>query len=154
CTAFPGGVDRKCADHTNHPNRLDEAGMSLLRKYWMSEFGGGAAEFAIVLIPFAALIFAIIHLCLLFYANQTLHFATEGAARCASVLSSTTCNNLTNIRSYASGLYKGPNISVAFDYSTTGANNCGHTVTGSGTYQLNAVFVRVGVPLAASACFP
>jgi len=128
--------------------------MSLLGKYWKDEFGGGAAEFAIVLIPFTALIFAIIHMCLLFYANQTLHFATEGAARCASVLSGSTCSNTTNIQNYASGLYRGPNISASFGYSTTGANNCGHTVTGSGTYQLNAVFVSVAVPLAASACFP
>ena len=124
------------------------------RKFCKDESGGGAAEFAIVLIPFTALIFAIIHLCFVFYANQALQFAVEGAARCSSVLSSTTCNGTTNIQNYASGLYKGPNISVAFAYSTSGANNCGHTVTGTGTYQINAVVKNVAVPLAAAACFP
>ena len=119
--------------------------------YWREEFGGGAAEFAIVVIPFSALIFAIIHLCLMFYSNQNLQFAVEGAARCSSVQSSTTCTNSTAVQNYASGLYKGPNIAASFAYSTAG---CGHTVTGTGTYVLDAVLVRTSIPLSATACFP
>lgn len=124
--------------------------MNSLCRYWKDEFGGGAAEFAIVLLPFAALIFAIIHLCLLFFANQSLQFAAEAAARCYSV-DSINCSSTGAAQTYAMSHYKGPNISPTFVATGTG---CGHTVNGNGTYQLNAVFVRVGVPLAATACFP
>lgn len=124
--------------------------MSKLGRYWKDESGSGAAEFAIVLIPFAALIFAIIHLCLLFFANQSLQFAAEAAARCYSV-DSVNCATTGAVQTYATSHYKGPNISPTFVASGIG---CGHTVTGSGSYQLNAVFVRKSVPLAATACYP
>lgn len=125
--------------------------MKQLRAYWRDEHGGGAAEFALVVMPFSALIFGIVHLCLMLYANQNLQFAVEGAARCSSVMSATTCNTPGAVQTYASGLYKGPNISPSFGYLQTG---CGNTVTGTGSYTLNAVFVRVSVPLSSTACFP
>lgn len=125
--------------------------MMRLRAYWRDEHGGGAAEFAIVAMVFSALIFAIIHLCLMFYANQNLQFAVEGAARCSSVMSATTCNTPGAVQTYAGGLYKGPNISPSFVYTATG---CGNTVTGTGSYTLNAVFVGTSVPLSVTACFP
>jgi len=124
--------------------------MSGFRRYWKDECGSGAAEFVIVLIPFAALIFAIIHLCLMFYANQTLQFATEAGARCYSV-DSVNCNTTGAVQTYASGKYKGPNISPTFVAAATG---CGHTVTGTGSYSFNAVVGRFTVPLSATACFP
>jgi len=124
--------------------------MSRACKFWANERGGGAAEFALVLLPFAALIYAIIHLCLLFYANQTLQFATEAAARCYSV-DSINCSTTGAVQLYAAGRYKGPNITPTFAATATG---CGHTVNGSGSYQLNAVVVNVSVPLTATACFP
>ena len=126
--------------------------MKLLGKYWREERGSGAAEFTIVLLPFAALIFAIVHLSLLFYANQTLQFATEAAARCYSV-DAVNCSTTGAVQTYASGKYKGPNISANFS-ALAYPTGCGHTVTGSGTYQLNAVFKNVSVPLSATACFP
>ena len=125
--------------------------MRWLSAYWHEDRGGGAAEFAIVVLPFSALIFAIIHLSLMFYANQNLQFAVEGAARCSSVMSATTCNSTGAVQTYAAGLYKGPNISPSFVYTATG---CGNTVTGTGSYTLNAVFVRTSVPLSVTACFP
>ena len=125
--------------------------MKWLRGYWENEDGAGAAEFALVVMPFSALIFGIIHLCLMLYANQNLQFAVEGAARCSSVMSATTCNTTGAVQSYAAGLYKGPNISATFAYTTAG---CGNTVTGNGSYTLNAVLVSTTVPLVATACFP
>lgn len=125
--------------------------MRLWRGYWREERGAGAAEFAIVVLPFSVLIFAIIHLCLMFYANQNLQYAVEAAARCSSVMSTTTCNNSTAVQNYAAALYKGPNISPSFVYAATG---CGHTVTGTGSYAMNAVVVTTSVPLSSTACFP
>ena len=120
------------------------------RRFWHDESGSGAAEFVMVLLPFAALIFAIIHLRLLFYANQSLQFATEAAARCYSV-DSVNCSTIGAAQTYAAGRYAGPNIGATFVAAATG---CGHTVTGSGNYSLNAVFVTRSVPLNATACFP
>ena len=124
--------------------------MKRLGRYWKDEHGSGAAEFAIVLLPFVVLIFAIIHLCLMFYANQTLQFATEAAARCYSV-DSINCSTTGAVQLYAAGRYKGPNITPTFVATATG---CGHTVNANGSYQLNAVVVNVSVPLTATACFP
>jgi Flp pilus assembly protein TadG len=124
--------------------------MNLFVRYWRDQLGAGAAEFAIVVIPFTAMIFGIIHLSLLFYANQTLQFAAEAAARCYSV-DSVNCATTGAVQTYAAGRYTGPNISPSFVASGVG---CGHTVTGTGNYQLNAVFVNVSVPLSVSACFP
>jgi Flp pilus assembly protein TadG len=124
--------------------------MKPLGGFWKEELGSGAAEFALVLLPFSALVFAIIHLCLLFYANQGLQFATEAAARCYSV-DAVNCSTTGAAQSYASVKYTGPNIGATFVAAGTG---CGHTVTGTGNYNLNAVFVRMSVPLSVTACFP
>ena len=119
-------------------------------RFCREEFGGSAAEFAIVVLPFGALIFAIIHLCMLFYANQSLQFATEAAARCYSV-DSTNCGTTGAVQTYASGRYAGPNIGATFNPAATG---CGHTVTGQGNYTVNAVVISKTVTLNATACFP
>jgi len=119
-------------------------------RYWRHESGSGAAEFTMVLIPFAALIFGIIHMSLLFYANQSLQFAAEAAARCFSV-DANNCATTGAAQTFASGKYKGPNIGATFVASKTG---CGHTVAGSGNYSLNAVVVSRNIPLTATACFP
>ena len=119
-------------------------------RFLREERGSGAAEFTLVFIPFAAMVFGIIHLGLLFYANQSLQFAAEMAARCFSV-DANTCPTTGSVQTYAAGKYKGPNIGASFVASKTG---CGHTVAGSGNYTFNAVFVRRSVPLTATACFP
>ena len=124
--------------------------MRRLTVFLREEFGGGTAEFAIVLLPFSALIFAIIHLCLLFYANESLQFATESGARCYSV-DSVNCGTPGAAQTYASGKYTGPTISPVFVATATG---CGHTVTANGTYAFNAVVASFSVPLTATACFP
>src|SRR5205823_203497 len=101
--------------------RTDAAGMTIMRGrlgYWKEENGAGAAEFVLVLLPFLALIFAIIEGSMMFYANHTLQYATEAAARCSSVMSGSTCGNAAAITNYASNHYNGPNIAPVFSYST------------------------------------
>lgn len=124
--------------------------MRFLISFLRNECGSGAAEFALVIIPFSAMIFGIIHMSLLFYANQSLQFATEAAARCYSV-DSTNCSSTGATQTYAASRYAGPNIGASFVASTAG---CGHTVTGSGNYALNAVVITRSIPLSAAACFP
>jgi Flp pilus assembly protein TadG len=119
--------------------------------YWKDESGAGAAEFALVLIPFLALIFGIINLSLMFYANHTLQYAAEAAARCASVGRFTNCTTTAAVQNYALSHYSGPNITPVFVATTAG---CGHTVTGNANFPLNAVVLNITVPLSATACFP
>jgi Flp pilus assembly protein TadG len=118
--------------------------------YWKNENGSGAAEFVLVLIPFTALIFGIIGVSLMFYANQTLQYAAEDAARCYSV-NSATCGTTGATQAYAATRYSGPNIAPVFVATPTG---CGHTVAGTANFPLNAVLVSITVPLSATACFP
>jgi Flp pilus assembly protein TadG len=127
--------------------------MSRLTGYWREELGS-AAEFALVLIPFSMLIFMILHLGLMFYANENLQYAAEAAARCYSV-DSTNCGTTANAAGYASARYKGPNIGASFLASYTALPaGCGHKVTGTGTYQVDALLVHRSVTLRAASCFP
>lgn len=124
------------------------------RSYRKDESGAGAIEFVLVLIPFLALVFGIINVSMMYYANHTLQYAAEDAARCYSIgslVNSTTCNSAANAVTYAGTRYSGPNISPVFSASVTA---CGHTVTGTANYPLNVVLFNMSVPLSATACFP
>ena len=114
------------------------------------ESGAAMAEFAMVLIPFTAMIFAIIYGALIFYANQTLQSATEAAARCYSV-DRGTCGSTGNVQTYAASRYTGPNIGATFTPSATG---CGHTVIGTGNFPINIVVWSTSITMYATACFP
>lgn len=118
--------------------------------YWKDENGASSAEFALVIIPFLALVFAIIHLSFVFYANQSLQFAAEAAARCYSV-DAVTCSSVGAAQTFAASRYKGPSIGATFIATATG---CGHTVAGTGSYTVDAIVVAIPVNLAATACFP
>ena len=118
--------------------------------YWKDECGASSAEFALVVVPFLALIFAIIAMSMMMYTNQSLQYATEAAARCFAVDVSN-CPPAGAAQTYASNRYTGPNIGPAFVATATG---CGHTVTGTASLPLDAVVISITVPLSASACFP
>ncbi len=118
--------------------------------YWKDERGAGAAEFALVLLPFLALIFGIIGLSTMFYTNHALHYATEAAARCFAV-NVTSCPDTGATQAYAATRYSGPDISPVFVASTAG---CGHTVTGNANFTLDAVVTSITVPFSATACYP
>ena len=119
-------------------------------QYVRDQSGAGAAEFALVLIPFVAMVFGIIGLSLMFYSNQLLHYAVEDAARCASV-KTTICTNATTTQAYALSHFGAPGLSPTFVASKPA---CGNKVVGTATYPLNAGLVNISVPLSATACYP
>lgn len=120
-------------------------------RYLADEKGASAAEFALVLIPFAGLVFGIIGISLMIYANETLQYATEDAARCASV-KTTVCTDAASTQAYALSRYTGPALSPTFAYDASAS--CGHSVTGTATMDLDIGLVNISVPLQAHACFP
>ncbi len=124
--------------------------------------GGSATEFAVVVPIFFALVFAIIHLSFILWGETSLHWATETAARCASInapLSGATgacatSGSTTNatVKAYAATQYHGPNVSPVFTANI--AATCGKLVSATATYQLNAVVASVPVTLNAKSCYP
>jgi Flp pilus assembly protein TadG len=124
--------------------------------YIADETGASTAEFALAFIPFSALVFGIIALSMVLYANQTLQFATEAAARYYSV---TTANNNgtepsgTAISNYGLQQYAGP-MTPTFTSSRGGCGPNGFQVYGTGTIPLDAGVYNTTLTLQAHACFP
>ena len=113
------------------------------------ESGSAAVEAALVLPPFLMLSLGILSACVAVFAASSLHYAVEAAARCYSV-DSAQCGTAMATQSYAQTLYKGPSTPT-FTASTP---SCGHQVTGTLTYALNAGKKHWTVPLSATACYP
>jgi Flp pilus assembly protein TadG len=108
--------------------------------------GSALIQFALVLPPFVMLIFGIIEIGRGLWLQNALHYATEQAARCASI-NTTTCS-AANIGSYAAGV-SGANIPAsAFTLSTP---LCGNQV--DATYRINVSKV-MSWTLTAKSCFP
>jgi Flp pilus assembly protein TadG len=113
--------------------------------------GAAAVEFALVMPAFIALIVGAIFTAQTMYAASSLRYATEAAARCASV-NTTTCSSDSATQTYAASKYLGP-VSPAPTFVSSSVA-CGHKVTGSLTYVLNTGVTTINVPLSAAACFP
>ncbi|MDB5444606.1 MAG: TadE family protein [Phenylobacterium sp.] len=121
-----------------------------LQRLMAAEHGGAAVEYAMVLPVFITLIVGGLCAGNLAFAVNSLHYAVQDAARCASV-KTTVCTSPSNIQSYAAGRYSGPQISPSFSYSTGG---CGHTVSATATYPIILAAATLNVPISASACYP
>ena len=116
--------------------------------------GTSAVEFALVLGPFITLVMGGLGLGFVLWANTTLHFAAEDAARCGVVKTTVCTNNPADIVTYANSHYNGPNISPVFTATNSGCGAGSWTVTATATYPLNTGLVNLSVPLTATACFP
>lgn len=131
------------------------ARMRLLRLV-SCESGTTAVEFALVATPFFFFFLGILSACLAVFASASLQYAAEGAARCYSIGSqcsstnSTLCSTATTTQSCAQTLYRGPN-SPTFSASTPA---CGHQVSATLNYVLNAGVAHWTIPMSATACFP
>jgi Flp pilus assembly protein TadG len=112
--------------------------------------GAAALEFAMVIPAFIALTVGAMFTANLVFTVASMHYATEAAARCASI-QTTVCTSAGVIQSYATSHYAGPSVSPSFVYSTAG---CGHTVTGTVTYSLNIGSMTQNVPVSTSSCYP
>jgi len=113
--------------------------------------GAGAVEFALVLPAVLMVIVGGINLCLVSYTLAGLHYATEAAARCAS-LDSTTCGNSAGVDSYAKTKFINASGQVASFALTTAS--CGSAVTGTVNYKLNIGIKTLDLPLRADSCAP
>jgi hypothetical protein len=85
---------------------------------------------------------------LLGFAMANMRFAAQEGARCASVQTSVCTNNITTA---AFALSRFGGTGATFTSSTA---TCGHLVSATMTYRLNAVITSISIPLSAQACFP
>jgi Flp pilus assembly protein TadG len=113
--------------------------------------GSTAVETAMLIPVYSGLTLAVMTGGFLLFAAASLHFAVEGAARCSSVMT-TQCTSASTTQTYATNHYYGPSIPVPTFTASTAA--CGHQVSGSVTYVLNAGVTSWNVPISATACFP
>ncbi len=136
--------------------------MRLVARYLRNDRGTSAAEFALVVLPFSALVFAIIWMGLLLYSDNQLQQATEAAARCWSISNVTNANSqclgsgptdASKAVAYAKDRYKGLG-SATFQPPTIPGSGCAHEIDGSVTININVVVYSQDVPLTARACFP
>jgi Flp pilus assembly protein TadG len=112
--------------------------------------GAAALEFAMVVPAFIALTVGAMFTANLVFTVSSMHYASEAAARCASI-QTTVCTSASVTQAYATSHYAGPSVSPSFVYSASG---CGHTVTGTVTYAMNVGSRTINVPVSTSACYP
>jgi Flp pilus assembly protein TadG len=123
--------------------------------YLKDEDGAGTAEFVLILPPLLMFLFGFIHLCMMMYTSSQLHWATEEAARCASVRMECRNEDASDptdlITAWANSHYKGF-TTAAFDYDAAGS--CGHQVTATSNYKITIPLYSRTFNLNSSACFP
>jgi len=128
--------------------------MRKLASYIRDETGASAAEFAMVFIPFSAMVLGILGLCMVLYANQTLQSATEQSARYYSVHYADTGIDVgSSINTYGQGIYTGP-MAPTFTASRGGCGPNGFQVSGTGSIPINAGVYSTTLTLQSHACFP
>ena len=120
-------------------------------RFWRAQTGASAVEFALVVPAFLALTIGALNLCIVLYINSNLHFAVDDAARCMSV-KTTVCDTVAHTKTHALATFNFPSLSPTI--TPTFAAACGNQVSGSATYQLNAVVTNLSVNLSATSCFP
>jgi Flp pilus assembly protein TadG len=113
------------------------------------DHGTTAVEFALVLPALAALVVGGLYTGLLMYSAAGLHNAVEQAARCYSV-SQSQCGSASAAQTYAQNSYYG----VSTPTFTASTQACGHQVTATLSFVLDAAVTSFNVPLTATACFP
>ncbi|OJU09590.1 MAG: hypothetical protein BGN86_13495 [Caulobacterales bacterium 68-7] len=125
--------------------------MRRLKQFARASDGGTAAEFALVLPIMILLTFGGMGASWMMYANTSVHYATEDAARCFAV-NTTVCTNAAAVQTYGVGKYRGPTLaSLTFTASTQA---CGRQVVGTGTYTLRTGLRTISVPISATSCYP
>ena len=117
-----------------------------------SRAGTTAVEFALVALPFVALIFGIIDFSRLVWTQSAMQFAVEKAARCAA-LNAPVCGTPALIQTYAGSQMLAPGVpDAAFSYAVSA---CGRSVsvTAKFTFILGDLLPSP-LTLKAQSCYP
>jgi Flp pilus assembly protein TadG len=132
-----------------------------LRRFRRDEAGGSAAELVLIMIPLIGLTLGTINLAMMIYTVASLHYATEEAARCATVrptlCPSGTGANATTFRTQAltnyAGLTASPTFTLTVQPKTATVCPLGNYVTATANYHFVTGFTTTTIPLTANACY-
>lgn len=128
----------------------------MIRRFVDDRRGVAAIEFALLAPAFLMLLVGTMTMSILFFTASSLHFATEAAARCASV-KTTVCKDAATTAAFASANYFGSTRSPVFACTGRqcgGIASCGNKVTGTVTVTLDVGIASYSTPLRADACYP
>jgi len=129
-----------------------------LGRFGSDETGGSAAELVLIMIPLIALTLGTINLAMMIYTVANLHYATQEAARCATVRNTTVCKDQSSLQAYAltnyGGLTASPTFTLIVEPKTATVCPNGNYVTGTATYNFVTGFTTTAIPLTANACYP
>ncbi|WP_340266290.1 TadE/TadG family type IV pilus assembly protein [Sphingobium mellinum] len=117
----------------------------------MDQSGSSVLEFALVAPALFLLIIGGIYLSLLGYTVASLHYATQVAARCAS-LDATNCGTATGVSTFAQQKFSNFSGGTATFNLTTPA--CGYNVASSLNYNMNIGVKTITIPINSQSCFP
>ena len=126
------------------------------RAFARDRSGIAAIEFALLAPAFLMLLIGTITMAMLFFTISSLNFATEAAARCASVMA-TVCRDAASTNAFAAANYFGSSQVPTFACTGRvcgGSAPCGNRVTGLVTVTLDVGIASYSTPLSAYACYP
>jgi len=128
-----------------------------LGRFGSDEAGGSAAELVLIMIPLVALTLGTINLAMMIYTVASLHYATEEAARCATVRP-TVCADTATLTTYAltnyGGLTAAPTFNLTVEPKIATVCPNGNYVTATATYNFVTGLTTTAIPLTANACYP
>jgi len=128
-----------------------------LDRFSADEAGGSAAELVLIMIPLIALTLGTINLAMMIYTVANLHYATQEAARCATV-KPTVCADSTTLTTYAlknyGGLTASPTFTLVVEPKTAAVCPNGNYVTATANYHFVTGFTTTTIPITANACYP
>ena len=128
-----------------------------LGRFGSDERGGSAAELVLIMIPLIGLTLGTINLAMMIYTVANLHYATQEAARCATVRP-TVCADSTTLATYAlknyAGLTASPTFTLVVEPKTATVCPNGNYVTATANYHFVTGFTTTTIPLTANACYP
>lgn len=123
------------------------------RTLYRSCSGATAVEFALVALPFIALIVGMVEVSRVVMTHSVLQFAVEKAARCAA-LNTSLCGTTLQVQGYANAQMPGyPSDVTVFTHG--GKQACGTKVSGQTTFSFAASsLLPLSLTLKAASCYP
>jgi hypothetical protein len=112
--------------------------------------GTAALEFALIATPILVVFFGIIYVSILAYTTNSLEYAVQEGARCASVRKAV-CSDAAKTQSYAASHYYGFGKPSFLAELNAG---CGSRVGAMLTHDWDFAVFKYTVPVTATACFP
>ena len=120
--------------------------------FWCAEKATSTAEFALVATSFFLIFLGVMQFGIAMWAQDSLNFATQQAARCWAVGASA-CSTVALTQSYAASQAGGLNVPTSAFTVTTPA--CGHKVSASFSYQfVISGFFPYSPTFVSTACIP